>query len=174
MYSPSHTQKSFGGGLALRSDVELNSQSFSSNSLRLERCPELSEVKFGRNREEDFFRRPCPPPNPVKAPAVPATMIHAHMCTLKQLRKPHARTGIQAHTGTHTCTSWHACLNAQPQARVHMQGHVHMHACTTLRQTHISTHTHTHTYAHTKTSSSHKFARARILTHIYNHAQALD
>ena len=113
--------------------------------LRLWGCPGLPKTMFymSLNREESGSSAvPPPPSNPVGAPAAPAAMTHAHTCTLKQYRQPRARTGIQALTGTHTCTS---CLNAQLQARVHK------HACTTHVCKHTSTHTLTYTHTHLHT-----------------------
>ena len=110
-----------------------------------------------------------PPSQPSRSSSFPC---HHDSCTLNQYRQPHACTTIQAHTGMHTCTSEHACLNAQLLARVHMQAHVHTHACTT--HTHTQTHINTHSLlpTHTHTPKQALYLRAHAHTNTYTNTRA--
>jgi len=129
--------------------------------LGLRGCSGLAKIKLGGwlNREKMALPPSLAPSRPPPSQST-SCFCHHDSCTLKQYRQPHAHIGIQAHTGTHTCTS----SNAQPQACVHMQAHVHTHACTTHTQTHINTHTLSHTHTHTQT---HTHRHTRSQAHVY-------
>ena len=109
-------------------------------------------------RTERLFRHPCPPPNPVRAPAAPATTTHAHSSNyMHSLAYRH----IHLHKLTHAleCATASACPHASACA------HARMHALRTRKRT--STQKLSHTHMHTLKKALYMRAHAQTNT-IFN------